>query len=288
MATLSNRQLRTVDVFTAIPFKGNPVAVIFDADAIDSATMQSIARWTNLSETTFVCKPTTPDADYRLRIFTPAQELPFAGHPTLGSARAILESGLRPKKPGELVQECGRGNVRVRIDGDRLFFALPAPRFAEPSDSIRETLIRSLGIESGDIVAVSVIDVGPVWATVAIREAAQVVALKPRYDLMLPLSKQGIVGVNVFAPTPAGSRYDMEVRSFVPGEGIAEDPVCGSGNGCVAALTQRERLLTDSSYVAGQGQCVGRDGRIFVSFDDSVIWIGGHAVTVAKGELSGL
>jgi len=282
------RRLRTVDVFTAVPFKGNPVAVIFDADEIDSATMQALARWTNLSETTFVCKPTSPQADYRLRIFTPAQELPFAGHPTLGSARAILESGLTPKTPGELIQECGRGNVRVRIDGDRLFFALPSPRFADPSDSMRDTLIRSLGIESDEIVAASVIDVGPVWATVAIRDATRVVALEPRYDLMLPLSKQGIVGVNVFARTASssGTPYDVEVRSFVPGEGIAEDPVCGSGNGCVAALIQRERLLTTSTYVAGQGQCVGREGRIFVSFDADVIWIGGHAVTVVHGEIA--
>jgi PhzF family phenazine biosynthesis protein len=286
MSKTINRPLRTVDVFTAVPLKGNPVAVVFDADDIDDAAMQSIARWTNLSETTFVCKPTSPLADYRLRIFTPAQELPFAGHPTLGSARAILESGLKPKTAGLLVQECGRGNVRVRVDGDRLFFALPSPRFADPSDSMRETLIRSLGIESHEILAASIIDVGPVWLTVALRDSARVVALEPRFDLMLPLSKQGVTGVNVFAPTPAGSSYDMEVRSFVPGEGIAEDPVCGSGNGCVAALIQRERLLTASTYVAGQGQRVGRDGRIFVSFDDDVIWIGGHAVMVVKGEIT--
>jgi PhzF family phenazine biosynthesis protein len=174
----------------------------------------------------------------------------------------------------------------VRIDGDRLFFALPSPRFADPSDSMRETLIRSLGIERHEILAASIIDVGPVWATIALRDSARVLALAPRFDLMLPLSKQGVIGVNVFALTPAGSSYDMEVRSFVPGEGIAEDPVCGSGNGCVAALTQRERLLTTSAYTAGQGQCVGRDGRIFVSFDDGVIWIGGHAVTVVKGEVT--
>jgi PhzF family phenazine biosynthesis protein len=281
-----NRPLRTVDVFTAIPCKGNPVAVVFDADDIDDVTMRSIARWTNLSETTFVCKPTSPLADYRLRIFTPAQELPFAGHPTLGSARALLESGLKPKTPGQLIQECGRGNIRVRIQGDRLFFALPAPRFTEPSDSIRDTLVRSLGLEAAEIVAASVIDVGPVWATLAIRDAARVVALAPKYDLMLSLAKHGIIGVNVFALLPPGSRYDMEVRSFVPGEGVAEDPVCGSGNGCVAALTQRERLLTASSYVAGQGQCVGRDGRVFVSFEEDEIWIGGHAVTVVKGEIA--
>jgi PhzF family phenazine biosynthesis protein len=260
--------------------------VVFDADDIDDVTMRSIARWTNLSETTFVCKPTSPLADYRLRIFTPAQELPFAGHPTLGSARALLESGLKPKTPGQLIQECGRGNIRVRIQGDRLFFALPAPRFTEPSDSIRDTLVRSLGLEAAEIVAASVIDVGPVWATLAIRDAARVVALAPRYDLMLSLAKHGIIGVNVFALLPPGSRYDMEVRSFVPGEGVAEDPVCGSGNGCVAALTQRERLLTASSYVAGQGQCVGRDGRVFVSFEEDEIWIGGHAVTVVKGEIA--
>jgi PhzF family phenazine biosynthesis protein len=285
MSHTINRQLRTVDVFTAIPFKGNPVAVVFEADDLDDATLQSIARWTNLSETTFVCKPSSPAADYRLRIFTPAQELPFAGHPTVGTARALLDSGMRPKTPGELIQECGRGHVRIRIDGDRLYFALPTPRFADPSDSMREALIRSLGIEANEVAAMSVIDVGPVWATVAVRDGSRVLAMRPQFDALAVLSKQGIVGVNVFASTAADAPYDIEVRSFVPGDGIPEDPVCGSGNGCVAALIRRDRLLNKQRYVAGQGQCVGRDGRVFVELGDETIWVGGHAITVVTAEI---
>jgi PhzF family phenazine biosynthesis protein len=287
MTKTINREVRIVDVFTAVPFQGNPVAVVLDADEIEPADMQSIANWTNLSETTFVCKATSPEADYRLRIFTPRQELPFAGHPTVGSARAVLDRGIKPRTPGQLVQECGGGNVRVRVNGEQLLFALPQPQFREVSGAQLSLLTRALGIERSDVVAASVIDVGPVWATVALRDANQVLALKPDMAaLQAVCESDNITGTNIFGPTPAGSETQIEVRSFVPGEGVPEDPVCGSGNGCVAALIQREGLLTTKQYVASQGRCVGRNGRIAVSFGDDAIWVGGNAVTVVTGQIA--
>src|SRR5438034_900077 len=186
MKTLAFQQ---VDVFTAVPFKGNPVAVVLDGDELSSAQMQSIAAWTNLSETTFVCTPTDQRADYRLRIFTPKRELPFAGHPTIGSAHAVLRHGLKPRVAGSLVQECAKGLA------------------------------------------------------------------------------------------------DIEVRSFAPGEGVPEDPVCGSGNGCVAALVRRDGALKTQTYVASQGRRLGRDGQVTVEFDGTTIWLGGRAVTCVEGVL---
>src|SRR5215831_12070445 len=140
-----------VDVFTDVPFKGNPVAVVLDGDRVSSAAMQSIAAWTNLSETTFVCAPTDPRAVYRLRIFTPRRELPFAGHPTIGSAHAVLRHGLTPRVPGRLVQECGKGLVDIRIDGERLLLALPEPQFREPTQSQLAAVAAGLGVKTADI-----------------------------------------------------------------------------------------------------------------------------------------
>src|SRR5439155_23156478 len=163
MITLPFQQ---VDVFTAVPFKGNPVAVVLDGDAVSTEQMHAIAGWTNLSETTFVCAPTHADADYRLRIFTPKSELPFAGHPTIGSAHAALRHGLKPRTSGRLVQECGKGLVDIKIDGERLLLALPEPKFREPTTSQVSAVADGLGVTAADIQRAAIIDVGPVWFTV--------------------------------------------------------------------------------------------------------------------------
>src|SRR5688572_14656985 len=160
---MTRSPFQQVDVFTSVPFMGNPVAVVLDGDALSMGQMQVIARWTNLSETTFVCSPTVAEADYRLRIFTPRSELPFAGHPTIGSAHAALRHGLEPKTHGRLVQECGKGLVQIERDGERLFFALPVPRFGDTGGPSRERLADAIGTKESDIGCAAMIDVGPVW-----------------------------------------------------------------------------------------------------------------------------
>ena len=279
------RAFQQVDVFTAVPFKGNPVAVVLDGDELSGAAMQSIAAWTNLSETTFVCAPTDPRADYRLRIFTPRRELPFAGHPTIGSAHAALRHGLKPRTEGRLVQECGKGLVDIQIDGDRLFLALPEPQFREPAPPQIASVADGLRIGPADIQRASIVDVGPVWFTIQLASGDAVRALAPDMGKLAALSAMGLTGVNVFGLYPPGAGADLEVRSFAPGDGVPEDPVCGSGNGCVAALVRRHRVLETHAYVASQGRCLGRDGRVAVRFDGGTIWLGGHAVTCVEGLL---
>jgi PhzF family phenazine biosynthesis protein len=276
---------RQVDVFTKVPFKGNPVAVVLDGDELSDEQMQLIAAWTNLSETTFVCTPTDPQADYRLRIFTPRRELPFAGHPTIGSAHAVLHRDVRPRTSGRLVQECGRGLVDIKIDNEHLFLALPEPQFREPTESDLAAVADGLGVARADVQRAAIIDVGPVWFTVQLASGDAVRALAPDMGKLAALNSTGITGVNVFGLYPAGNGADVEVRSFAPGDGIPEDPVCGSGNGCVAALVRRDGILRARSYVASQGCCIGRHGLVAIEFDNETIWLGGHAVTCIEGSL---
>jgi PhzF family phenazine biosynthesis protein len=280
-----NLAFQQVDVFTAVPFKGNPVAVVLDGDALSTEQMQSIASWTNLSETTFVCAPTQQQADYRLRIFTPQRELPFAGHPTIGSAHAVLRHGHEPRVRGRLVQECGKGLIDIAIDGECLFLALPEPQFREPTPSALDAVADSLGIRTADIRRAAIVDVGPVWFTLEVAGGEAVRALAPDMTKLAALNGLGITGVNVFGLYPADAAADLEVRSFAPSDGIPEDPVCGSGNGCVAALVRRDGLLAGRGYVARQGRCLGRDGEVTVRFDAGAIWLGGHAVTCVEGSL---
>jgi PhzF family phenazine biosynthesis protein len=274
-----------VDVFTAVPFRGNPVAVVLYADDLSSEQMQSIAAWTNLSETTFVCEPMDQRADYRLRIFTPKRELPFAGHPTIGSAHAVLRRGLNPRAPDRLVQECGKGLVDIKIDDERLLLALPEPQFREPTKPHLAAVADALGVSATDLHQAAIIDVGPVWFTVQLVSGDAVRALAPDMGKLAALNSIGITGVNVFGVYPAGADADLEVRSFAPGDGIPEDPVCGSGNGCVAALIRRDGILKARSYIASQGRCLGRDGKVAVEFEGDRIWLGGQAVTCIEGSL---
>ena len=275
-----------VDVFTSVPFKGNPVAVILDGNNISTAQMQAIANWTNLSETTFVVPPADPAADYRLRIFTPLAELPFAGHPTIGSAHAILRAGYVPKRSGVLVQECGKGLVDLRIDGDRLFLRLPEPVFATPASRQITDAAAALGISLSTIERAEIVDVGPIWFTIQLRDDQDVTNLKPDMAAIMALSSSSISGLNIFNLSKNRGPADVEVRSFAPADGVDEDPVCGSGNGCVAAVIRRHKLLGGKSYVASQGRCRQRDGRVEVRFDDGgSIWLGGRAITCVEGVL---
>ncbi len=283
----SRLTFRQVDVFTALPFKGNPVAVVHGADRLSTEQMQTIAGWTNLSETTFVCEPTDGRADYRLRIFSPASEMPFAGHPTIGSAHAALSAGLRPKTPGRLLQECVKGLVPLRVEGELIFFELPVPVMREIDAGRLSALADALGIPADAVGARALIDVGPVWATLQLKDAAAVRRLRPDMARVAALAPLGVADVTVFGIEREGAGAQVEVRSFAPADGVPEDPVCGSGNGCVAALVRREGLLAGSSYVARQGGCLGRDGRVEVRFEEGgSIWVGGQAVTCIEGLLN--
>lgn len=275
-----------VDVFGNAPFKGNPVAVVIQADELTDSQMQEIANWTNLSETTFVCEPTTSDADYRLRIFTTHSELPFAGHPTIGSAAAVLRYGLQPKTPGRLIQECARGLVPLRLDGDRIFFELPEPEFTLPSEPELADALGALGVSREAVRNCSIVDVGAVWLTLQLGSAQDVIDLVPDMN-RLARATERCTGVTVFGLYAPGSPISVEVRSFAPDDGVPEDPVCGSGNGCVAAVIRHNGVLTASRYIAAQGRVLGRDGRIEVEFDpDGAIWLGGTAAVRVDGSIA--
>ena len=266
---------KQVDVFTSKPFFGNPVAVVIGAEALDTTQMQRIARWTNLSETTFLLKPTQTGADYRLRIFTPHQELPFAGHPTVGSAHAALESGFVKPKNGRLRQECGAGVLELTVETPRLFVRAPTPSIAP---AVVPLFGKSRALR---------VDVGPVWIVVDLGEAADVDSLSPDMTAIVELSDAlRASGVTVFGRT-GNKETPIHVRSFAPAHGIPEDPVCGSGNISVAAYLRETGLLKEfgPSYTARQGMQVGRDGRVAVRVTPDAIEIGGEAVTCVDGRL---
>lgn len=273
------RPFRQVDVFTAEPLLGNPVAVVHDADGIDEAQMQAFARWTNLSETTFLLPPTDPGADYRLRIFTPSMELPFAGHPTLGSAHAWLEAGGVPAGD-RLVQECGVGLVELRQAEGRLAFAAPGLLRSGPvEEELVERIVVALGLTRDDVLDIAWADNGPGWVGVRLRSAEDVLALTPDF-MSLP------VDVGVVGPWPEGSECAVEVRAFVPhAAGITEDPVTGSLNASLAQWLAGTVL--PASYTAAQGTAIGRRGRVHVTTDDDgTIWVGGDTLTTIHGTVT--
>ena len=274
------RRFVQVDVFTATPLKGNPLAVVVDAAGLSDDDMAAFARWTNLSETTFLLPPTDPAADYRVRIFTPGGELPFAGHPTLGSAHAFLASGGDVKKPGEVVQQCAIGLVRVKRDGGRLAFAAPPLRRSGPVDeaALRAQVIASLRIAPEALLDLVWVDNGPGWMAARLPDAAAVLALQPDFVAMQGL-KLGVVGAH-----PAGSDCQFEVRAFVPDLGVPEDPVTGSLNAGLALWLQGTGLAGDT-YVAAQGAALGRAGRVQVKRDTEVTWIGGDVTPLIHGQV---
>jgi len=268
-----------VDVFTDTFMYGNPVAVVHDADGISDEDMAAFARWTNLSETTFLLTPTDDRADYRLRIFTPGGELPFAGHPTLGSARAWLEAGNTPRRPGTIVQECGVGLVTIRQDGERLAFAAPPLQREGPVDiAVMAQITRALKIDPDVIEAANWVDNGPGWIGLLLLGAEDVLELKPDFSLL------GNLAVGVTGPYSPGNDGvpTYETRAFVPGLSVPEDPVTGSLAAGFAAWLIGEGLAPDR-YLVHQGTALGRRGRIHVQRDEA-IWIGGDTVIGPRGE----
>ena len=270
------RPFRQVDVFTTTPYLGNPVAVVLDGEGLSTDEMQRFAHWENLSETTFVMPPSSRDADYLVRIFTPNLELPFAGHPTLGTCHAWLETGGTPRDAGAIVQECGAGLVSIRrTDAGLAFAAPPLVRSGRVDEETAAEVPRALGIERSDVVDLAWADNGPGWVAVLLENADAVLALTPSYtDLAI-----GVVG-----PHPLDAPEAVEVRAFFPKDGaVVEDPVTGSLNASLAQwLLDTGRASTP--YVARQGTALGRAGRAHVTQDaDGAIWVAGGTVTCVAG-----
>jgi PhzF family phenazine biosynthesis protein len=272
------RRFTQVDVFTDALTSGNPVAVVHDADDLTLQDMADFARWTNLSETTFLIAPTDERADYQLRIFTTQTELPFAGHPTLGSAHAWLQAGGIANNSESIVQQCGAGLVRIRRDGTRLAFA--APPLIRGGDVDAEDLIEIMNILDIDpavVVDAQWADNGPGWVALLLTDAETVLALHPKTVDSGRFSAVGVIG-----PYPPHSEVDFEVRAFAPEAPQGEDPVTGSLNASLGQWligTQR----APSSYVAAQGTVIGRRGRLYITQIDNEIWVGGDSVTGVTG-----
>jgi len=282
MRTLRFRQ---VDVFTQVPFRGNPVAVVLDGDGLDAEQMQRIARWTNLSETTFLQQPGAPQADYRLRIFTPHAELPFAGHPTIGSAHAVLEAGIASPKAGKMRQECGAGVLELSVTDGMLWVRAPRHEIRSLEAARAAELARVLGAPlSGSPVSVRV---GPEWIVADLGSAQAVAALVPDMAAIGRFSAAlGATGITVFGASK-GEGAALHVRSFAPAHGVPEDPVCGSGNVSVAAYLSHSGELRryGARYEARQGMQLGRDGRVAMRVEEGAILLGGRAVTCVEGTL---
>jgi PhzF family phenazine biosynthesis protein len=272
------RRFKQVDVFTTTPYVGNPVAVVLDGDGLSDEEMQRFSSWTNLSEATFLLPPSASGADYRLRIFTGTKELPFAGHPTLGTCHAWLEAGGEPASGGEIVQECGIGLVRIRRTADGLAFAAPPLlRTGDVEESVVEGIASQLGIAREEILDAQWVDNGPGWVAVLLESADAVLSLRPRaLDMDI-----GVVG-----PHPQGSDVAFELRAFFPRDGVPpEDPVTGSLNASVGQWLMGTGKAT-SPYVASQGTALGRSGRVHISRDpDGTIWVGGGTITCVAGEV---
>jgi PhzF family phenazine biosynthesis protein len=270
------RDFSQVDVFTATALLGNPLAVVHDGRGLDDERMADFARWTNLSETTFLLPPTNPEADYRVRIFTPGGELPFAGHPTLGSCHVWLAAGGEPKRADTVVQECGIGLVRIRRS-ERLAFAAP-PTIVEWVDAgLLQRVCAALGLDPARVRDAAFLTNGPRQLTLLLDDAATVLALKPDHSALKSLSKVGVVG-----PHPEGSACRFEVRFFAAPIGINEDPVTGSLNANIA------HWLIDTGrapaiYLAAQGTAMGRAGRVHVRRDAEATWIGGDVAVCIDG-----
>lgn len=277
------RPFAQVDVFGSAPYAGNPVAVVLDAEGLSDERMQAIARWTNLSETTFVLPPTAPEADYRLRIWTPGGELPFAGHPTLGSAHAWIEAGGSPADPSLIRQEVTAGVISIRRsdDGVLSFQAPPTVHDGPLEPELLERLTAALGLRPEQVLAHQWIDNGPGWTVLRLASAEEVLAVEP--DLTaVPDAMVGVIGA-----LPEGSEQDLEMRTFAPGVGVAEDPVCGSMNASVGQWLLREGIV-DGGYRVRQGTALGRSGDVRVGIEagaDGVpaVWVGGPTTTLLRG-----
>ncbi|HAP76601.1 MAG TPA: phenazine biosynthesis protein PhzF [Acidimicrobiaceae bacterium] len=275
------RPYADVDVFTAEPYRGNPLAVVLDGSGLSTDEMQRFAHWTNLSETTFVLPPTQAGADYRVRIFTPTMELPFAGHPTLGTCHAWLEAGGTPAHPDVVVQECGAGLITIRRDAatGRMAFAAPPLRRSGPLEpEVLAEAVASLRLDPAQVLDSAWIDNGPGWLGLRLATAADVLAIR---------AGAVTLDIGVVGPHPEGSECAVELRAFFPKDGMTvEDPVTGSLNASVAQWLVGNGTLP-RSYVAAQGTALGRAGRVYIHTDEAgQVWVGGHSVTCVRGTVA--
>ena len=310
---MQQRAFKQVDVFTATPYFGNPLAVVLDGAGLSDDQMQRFARWTNLSETTFVLPPKEAGrlggADYRVRIFTPGAELPFAGHPTLGTCHAWLQAGGTPRSPGRVIQECGVGLVQIRNDGSRLAFAAPPFKRSAPGPAQLSEIAQALGLKASQILTAQLLDNGPVWLGLLLESVQTVLALEPDHLALKNLGiKVGVVAVDAAAPTPAliarsnrearafgtaraapaltaEDEPTVEVRAFAAPVGVMEDPVTGSLNASLAQWLMADGYAP-TTYTASQGTCLDRAGRVHLVRDASgQVWVGGDAVTCITGSV---
>ncbi len=307
------RPFKQVDVFTAQPYLGNPLAVVLDGSDLSTEEMQSFARWTNLSETTFLLPPSpeaaAQGADYRVRIFTPGDELPFAGHPTLGSCHAWLEAGGTPKAQDRIVQECAKGLVPLRRDGTRLAFAAPSLQRSAPAAALLAQVAAALGLQAQQILAAQWLNNGPTWLGLLLDSMDTVLGLQPDAAALKGLVPGvGVAGMDTAPIAPDlivrsnrearafgerstatgaadGDTPSVEVRFFAPDIGVLEDPVTGSFNASLAQWLIADGI-TPTRYVAAQGTCIGRAGRVFIEQDAQVqVWVGGGSVTCIEGKV---
>ena len=303
---MQQRPFKQIDVFTATPYFGNPLAVVLNGSGLDDAAMQRFARWTNLSETSFVLPATQSTADYRLRIFTPGGELPFAGHPTLGSCHAWLEAGGQPKRKELIVQECAKGLVNIRRDavGNRLAFAAPSLMRSAPSPTLLAEMANALGISTAQVTAAQLLDNGPVWLGLLLDAPETVLQLLPNHQELAELGvKVGVAGIyaspsspliaranreaKAFTQTVSDTTPDLEVRAFAACMGVNEDPVTGSLNASLAQWLMADGLMPQH-YTASQGVCLGRAGLVDLQRDENgehkgQVWVGGQSVTCIDG-----
>ncbi|MDF1623442.1 PhzF family phenazine biosynthesis protein [Pseudohongiella nitratireducens] len=276
---MSRFRFSQINVFSADPLSGNPVAVIHGADSLSEKQMFALARWTNLSETTFLLQPDDPAADYRLRIFSPGGELPFAGHPTLGSCHAWLSAGGKPGKSDVIVQQCEAGLISIRREGSSLAFAAPPLVRSGPlEEDVVNKIANAFGLPLSDIVRHQWVDNGPGWCAIMLRSAQQVLSLKPDWAALSPLNL-GVVGLH-----DSSHEADIEVRAFV-GEGGYEDPVTGSLNASLAQWLMEENVVK-STYLSAQGTMLQRAGRIHLHKSSDTVWVAGEVVKVIDGEIN--
>ncbi len=293
------RAFRQVDVFAATAYRGNALAVVLDGTSLSQEQMQHFARWTNLSETTFVLPPETDAADYRIRIFTPGGELPFAGHPTLGSCHAWLEAGGRPRSEQFIVQECQAGLVRIRREGSQLAFAAPTLKRSAPSPVVLAQVAGALGVNSAQVVAAQTLDNGPVWLSLLMDSPETVLRLSPNHSELKKIGvKVGVAAIYGGASQgnsasqashsgrAVGDGPRLEVRAFAAPMGITEDPVTGSLNASLAQWLIADGHLP-AQYLAAQGACMDREGRVHIQQDASgQVWVGGDSITCISGSVS--
>ena len=282
------RPYSQVDVFTAQPYLGNPLAVVLDGAGLNEADMQGFARWTNLSETTFLLPP-TPEAaargaDYRVRIFTPGGELPFAGHPTLGSCHAWLEAGGTPKAKDRIVQECAKGLVQICRDGTRLAFAAPDFTRKNPSPALLAQVAHALGLTARQVISAQHLSNGTDWLGVLVDDRQTVLQLQPDHPALKNLGvKVGVAAMDSAPAAPDSIANHLEVRAFAALNGINEDPVTGSLNASLAQWLIADGYMP-AEYTVSQGTCIQREGRIHIRQDaNGQVWVGGDSVTCLRG-----